>query len=406
MAQTPMKPLEDEADRIGRQLAARDHPEVAHAIRVRRGSILRRWRARSVDVLPDLDGLTVREFENSMREVLETLAGAMDSRDPEWLRRIMIESPLHGLARLTQNCSPHTLLAEERIFRSVLVLELRDELGRPMTPEEAASLHELLDLIGEYSILAMVAKGRENREAALHERISGMSRLANVGVLVAGVAHDAMNILLPLRMHLEHLGLADLSESAREDLASVRVLVRQFQNSIVNLRWLSVDSVAPAVTPLDLNAWADEIAEFHRRMIPATTTLLFDLSPELPRVQISSAALSQSVFNLIHNAQQAIASAQPHGRIVIAAQPRDQGSVDLTIEDDGPGMPPDVLARCGEAFFTTRESGSGLGLALVQTLIHASGGSVEIRSPPPGKRRGTLVVLTLPPAGERTTATG
>jgi signal transduction histidine kinase len=230
-----------------------------------------------------------------------------------------------------------------------------------------------------------------------------MRRLADAGILVAGVAHDAMNILLPLRMRLEHLEKADLSDSAREDLVSVQLLVRQFQNSIVNLRWLSVDSSrgAPRVSaPLDLNLWSVEIGEFHRRMIPHTTELVFELPPGLPPVRISSAALSQSVFNLIHNAQQAIASCQTTGRIVTRAAARDDGAVDLTIEDNGPGMPPEVLARCTEAFYTTRHSGSGLGLALVQTLIHGSGGDIKLLSPPPGKDRGTLVVLTLPGVGQ------
>jgi signal transduction histidine kinase len=396
-----IRPLEDEADRLARQIAVRNHPDVARAIRARRDAILRSWRSRSVTVLPDLDRLTIAEFENSMAEYIDVLAGAMDSHDPAWLRRIITESPGHGLSRFAQDCSTHTLLAEERIFRAVLILELREELGRPLTAEAAASLHELLDLMGEYSIMAMVAKRQERREDALQAKVSGLRRLADAGILVAGVAHDAMNILLPLHMRLEHLGETELSESAREDLASINLLVKQFQNSIVNLRWISVDSSrAPGVIPpLDLNGWSVEVAEFHRRMIPHSTQLLFELPPGLPPVRISSAALSQSVFNLIHNAQQAIASCQTSGQIVMGASVREDGGVDLTIEDDGPGMPPEVLARCTEAFFTTRHTGSGLGLALVQTLIHGSDGEVTLCSPPPGKDRGTRVVLTLPGVG-------
>lgn len=397
-----IRPLDDQADCLAQQIAVRNHPEVARAIRARRGSILQSWRARSITVLPDLDRLTIAEFENSMADFIDTLAGTMDSHDPAWLRRIITESPQHGLSRFAQNCSTHTLLAEERIFRSVLILELREELGRPLTDEAAASLHELLDLMGEYSLLAMVAKRQERREDALQKKVSGMRRLADAGVLVAGVAHDAMNILLPLRMRLEHLGETELPESAREDLASINLLVKQFQNSIVNLRWISVDSSrAPGVIPpLDLNGWSVEVAEFHRRMIPHSTELVFELPPGLPRVRIGSPALSQSVFNLIHNAQQAISSCQTSGRIVMGATVRDDGRVDLTIDDNGPGMSPEVLSKCTEAFFTTRHTGSGLGLALVQTLIHGSGGEVNFHSPPPGKDRGTQVVLTLPGVGE------
>lgn len=393
--------LQQEVDRLAQQIAVRNHPDVSAAIRARRQKILESWRARTVRVLPDLDHLTISEFEDSMAEYLSTLASAMASQDPDGLKQIITESPQHGIARCAQNCSTHTLLAEERIFRSVLILELREELGRPLTPEAAASLHELLDLMGEYSIMAMVAKRQKVREDTLLEKVRGMRRLADSGVLVASVAHDAMNILLPLRMHLEHLAYAELPDSAREDLKVVNILVNQFQNYIVNLRWISVDSTrAPGVVPpLDLNAWSLDIAEFHQHMIPESTELVLELPQALPPVRISSAALSQSVFNLFQNAQQAIASTQTPGKIVMGAVVREDGDVDLTIEDNGPGMPPEVLAKCTEAFFTTRHTGSGLGLTLVQNLIHGSGGEVTIRSPPPGKVRGTLVVLTLPAVG-------
>lgn len=396
----PVNRLEDEADRISRHLAECDFPEVARGILARTDSILRRWRARSIDALPDLERLTIREFENSIAGILRTISVAMESGDSEGVRRMITESPEHGLARFAQDFDAHTLLAEERIFRSVLILELREELQRPLTTDEAAALHELLDIMAEYSLLAMIAKRRETQENDMQAKFSGMRRLADLGTLVAGVAHDAMNILLPLRMRLEHLGHSELSDAAREDLASVNLLVHQFENSIVNLRWLSVDpSRTPvAIAPLDLNHWQGEIAEFHRRMIPSTTKVVFELPPGLPRVRISSAALSQSVFNLVHNAQQAIASCRAHGHITVAARARDDGGVDLTIEDDGPGMPREVLERCTEAFFTTRSGGSGLGLALVQTLITASGGSVAFISPAPGQAAGTMVVVTLPGA--------
>ena len=291
--------LQKELDRLARQLAVHNHPDVSAAIRARRKSILENWRARTIKVLPDLDHLTISEFEDSMAEYLDTLASVMKSNDPEWLNRIIAESPQHGLARFAQNCSTHTLLAEERIFRSVLVLELREELGRPLTPEAAASLHELLDLMGEYSIMAMVAKRQEVREDSLEKKVRGMRRLVDSGVLVASVAHDAMNILLPLRMHLEHLANAELPDSAREDLKVVNILVNQFQNSIVNLRWISVDSSrAPGVVPpLDLNAWSLDIAEFHRRMIPGSTELVLELPPALPPVRISSAISRPAVVS-------------------------------------------------------------------------------------------------------------
>jgi signal transduction histidine kinase len=75
--------------------------------------------------------------------------------------------------------------------------------------------------------------------------------------------------------------------------------------------------------------------------------------------------------------------------------------VDLSIEDNGPGMPEEVLARCTEPFFTTKSSGSGLGLALVRVLITGCGGVLGFQSPRPGKATGTVAVITLPVGSPR-----
>jgi signal transduction histidine kinase len=404
----PLLPtLAAEVERLARLLAERRFPELARAMRNATPRMLTSWRTCSVEAMPDLDRFTIDEFEGAIATILEALAGALDSHDPERVKRMIEESPAHGIARFAQKCNPQTLLAEERILRSVVVIELRRELGRVMTAEEAAALHDLLDVMGEHSLLALINKRGEARDRVIQKQVAGMHRLADLGMLVAGMAHDATNLLLPLRMRLERLKHADVSVDVRDDLTAIGLIVKQFQNSIVNLRWLSVDSThAAAPLPaharsgvsLDLGEWAAEVAEFHRRMRPSGVELLFELPAGLPVVRISSAALSQAVFNLIHNAQQAVAESGRPGCIVVSAKARDDGGVSLTIEDDGPGMTPDVLQRCAEPFFTTRENGSGLGLALVRALVEGCGGSLEFKSPPEGKERGTAAVLILPAA--------
>lgn len=391
--------LEDAADRSSRRKAERCFPHIAAALRRRTPSILVRWRIRSVASMPDLDRLTITEFDNSIAAIIESLAQAMENGDPSSVRRLVEQSPAHGLTRFAQKYSSHDVFGEHRIFRSVIVLELQEELGRPLTHDEAAPLHELLDIIAEYSSLALMDKRGEARDNDLREQVSGMHRLADLGTLVAGVAHDAINLLLPLRMGLDHLQRYDLPEGARAELDAVQLIVRQFENSIVNLQWLSVDPAhGPIPTaPLNLERWAIEIGAFQRRMLPTSTSLTFDLPPWLPNVQISSAALSQAVFNLVRNAQQAIATEARPGRIALTARARDDGAVELVVEDDGPGMSPEVLRRCAEPFFTTRRNGSGLGLALVVALITGCGGRVEFQSPVPGTTHGTRVVLVLPP---------
>jgi hypothetical protein len=83
---------------------------------------------------------------------------------------------------------------------------------------------------GEHSILAMIAKRQEQREHPLQVRFNNLHRMADLGTLVAGVAHDAMNILLPLRMRPEHPDRAELPESAREDFESIHLMVDRFRD--------------------------------------------------------------------------------------------------------------------------------------------------------------------------------
>lgn len=397
--------LTEEIRRVSHHLAERRFPEVASALHAAIPETIRVWRTRSLEAMPHLTTLTVAEFENSIAASLHLLANALERDDPSRLQTLIDESPAHGLLRFLQHFGPETLLAEERILRSVVVIQLRRELGRAPTADESAALHELLDLMGEKSLLALMGKRGEEHDRDMLDRVSGMRRLADLGTLVAGVAHDAANLLLPLRMRLEHLGSTDLAPGARDDLTSIELIVDQFQNSIVNLRWLSIDSgqgpssskhPRPRVS-IQIQEWADGVVDFHRRMLPPSVRLDVEIAPQLPPVAISSAALSQAVFNLIHNAAQAITSVgeRATGRIVLRAEACGEDAIHLAVEDDGPGMSEEVLRRSTEPFFTTRASGSGLGLSLVRALLEGCGGSIGFVSPPPGKGRGTVAVMKL-----------
>ncbi len=424
--------MPDRVDRVARILSERTFPELARAIRDRSPSILRHWREESIAAMPDLSRLTAAELESSAGLLLDALADAAEGRESDPVRRLLREGTVPFtsiLARPVQRFSAPILLAEDLLFRFVLVSELRQQLGRPLAPAEIVALHALLDLLGEQRLFTLIGPGHQALEQAFQRHLMGKQRLEQMGTLVAGVAHDAINLFLRLHMLLEHIENTELSPTARQDLESVRLVVLQFQNSVVNLRWLSTESprTMGSAESLDLNAWAVDVQTFHRSILPPNITLVFDLPPGLSRVRVSAAALSQAVFNLIRNAQQAITAGHEKirinangglgsgkkdkggdgdegggggggggGRITVAARPLSDGTVTLTVEDDGPGMSPHVLERCTESFFTTYAGNSGLGLALVRELITGSGGEVRFLSPPTGKSHGTLVLLKLP----------
>jgi len=116
---------------------------------------------------------------------------------------------------------------------------------------------------------------------------------------------------------------------------------------------------------------------------------------DLPRVRMSPVDLTQVLVNLVANATQAVvARGEPNRHVDVDA--RTQGDMlELKIQDDGVGMPPDVLKKIGTPWFTTRAEGTGLGIANCQRLIGKAGGRLHIESEP---GVGTTVTILLPTA--------
>jgi signal transduction histidine kinase len=401
-----MRPLEENARQLARHLGEHDFSEVANALRARTRAIMYHWRKRSTEVMPELDDLTLAEFEDSVGIILEAVAAAMEAKEPDAVQHIVREAPAHGVARFAQKITPHIMLAEERILRMVIIVQLREALARPLSAEEAASLHELLDIMSEYSLLALMELRGTERNEKLLGQVHGLLRLADLGTLVAGLAHDAANLMLPLRSRLAFIGRGDLSPEAREDVESATLIVQQLQDFVTNLRFLSIDPSrgGRSSVPLDLMDWWQRVSRFHRKLLPDSITLSGGIPDGLPGPAITAAALSQVLFNLIRNAEHAM-SRQEQGRITVTAAMGAPGMLNLMVEDDGPGMTAEVREHCLEPFFSTKPAaaGSGLGLAVVNSLVTGAGGHIDVQSPPPEKQRGTLFVVSLPAGivGER-----
>ena len=127
----------------------------------------------------------------------------------------------------------------------------------------------------------------------------------------------------------------------------------------------------------------------------AQAQIAYDGPRELPRVRMPATELTQVLINLVANGAQAVAArGEPHGRVSIKAT-EVTGMLVLEVRDSGIGMPPDVLKRVGTPFFTTREQGTGLGVAQCQRLVGTAGGRMSIASE---VGKGTTVTISLPVA--------
>jgi signal transduction histidine kinase len=249
---------------------------------------------------------------------------------------------------------------------------------------------------------------RERLEELVNERTAELERsqgnlrraerLSAMGTLAAGLGHDLANLLLPMRLRLEALERSGLSPAAKEDVEGVKEGVKYMKRLASGLRQLAADpSAKPPREGTDLADWWQEAEGMVKAVLPRYVRLESGLGAcELPRVAISRVALTQAVFNLVQNAGEALMGRED-GCVAVNGRATSDGAVEITVNDDGPGMPPEVVARCFEPYFSTkgRAVSTGMGLVLVRGVTTSVGGTVSVRSTPGA---GTVFTMRLPVA--------
>ncbi len=229
----------------------------------------------------------------------------------------------------------------------------------------------------------------EERTAELEEslrRLSLSERMAALGTLAAGLGHDMANVLLPMRMALGTLDALPVPEPGKESLASLGRSTEYLRTLAGGLRMLALNPDEPHLSDevTGLMAWWPEVEALCRAVLPTGVVLTGHGLESAPPAAIPAHALTQVVFNLIQNAGDALRE-RGAGLIRVEASAGGRGDqVLIRVIDNGPGMTPDVRARCLEPFFTTkaRGRGTGLGLAIVYQILGRYNGSITVESQP------------------------
>lgn len=217
------------------------------------------------------------------------------------------------------------------------------------------------------------------REHELAEQVKRGERLAAVGGLAASVAHEIRNPLAAISGSAELLSATPLES---DDARLVKIIARES----TRLSGLITDMLAftrprkPQRTQVLLERVARESLE-NFRADPANAEIEVELfAVESPPVRVDPAQLSQVLWNLLRNAAEAM---NGRGTIELRVRPRpEQDEVELTVSDEGPGIPPAQIDRVFDPFFTTKEGGTGFGLAIVHRVVADNGGIVELSSAP------------------------
>jgi signal transduction histidine kinase len=237
------------------------------------------------------------------------------------------------------------------------------------------------------------------REVTAERRMEGQmrrnERIVAVGQLAAGLAHEINNPLGVIRCYAELLQASQPEEQAQADLAVIIRHTDQARRVVRDL--LDFARPRPAQAgPSDLAAVAAAATEVLRpRGKTSTVRLELAAAPDLPPVRAGSDALEHILTNLVMNALDAVAGrADGLVRVGLAAS---AGHVALTVEDNGPGIAPEHRDRVFDPFFTTKEvgKGTGLGLAVVFSIVRDLDGTVEVENAPGG---GAVFRVLLPVA--------
>lgn len=226
---------------------------------------------------------------------------------------------------------------------------------------------------------------------AMHHRLLQTAKLASIGQLVAGVAHELNNPLGAIRLHAELIessvaeskDLAEVKNEIQESLKSVDSCVDRMQKIIASLRQFSRNTNGKEFREADFNELIEQtLLLYGKRLRDEKINLELDLTNELPKVHMDPQQMEQVLINLLSNAVDAMANA-PERKIRIQTRPH-KGGVVCVVQDTGPGVPKANRDRIFDPFFTTKEvgKGTGLGLSLSYSIMKEHKGDITVSGEP------------------------
>ena len=257
------------------------------------------------------------------------------------------------------------------------------------------------------AVLLHEHRRRRSAEVASHQRMAELAHLnrqTTAGELLASIAHELSQ---PLGAILSNTETAELMldspvrsvEEVKAILADIRRADQRATDIIQRLRRLLTKTTIEAHS-FDLNDVVGEVMGILAPQAAAhSVTLKARLGPEPLNVKGDRVQLEQVILNLVVNAIDANANEDGDDRrIKVRTDLLDDDTAELSVGDNGPGIPPDVLKRIFEPFFTTKQTGMGMGLAIARTIIEAHGGRLSAENRAGG---GAIFRLILPVIGSR-----
>ena len=340
-----------------------------------------------------------RMFEGSTGSPDEVFQHIVELIPPAWQypeiasARIVLDDRQYETSGFKEDCARQSseVIVDARCRGAVDVIYRED---RPVLDEGPFLKDErsLLDAIARQIAVIVEHQDAEYERARLQKQLMHADRLATIGQLAAGVAHE-LNEPLSSILGFAQLLKRDLGtpEGTRRDIDRI-VTASLHAREIIKKLLLFARQTPTFKGPVDLNqVIVGAVDLFRHHFEKEGIELSCVLCPQIPVLAADAGQLTQVLVNLLVNAVQAMPKG---GRLVVQTRAQD-GHVVCSVEDTGVGMTEEVLDRLFVPFFTTKEvnQGTGLGLPVVHGIVTSHGGTIEVKSTP---GRGTTFTIQLP----------
>jgi len=237
-------------------------------------------------------------------------------------------------------------------------------------------------------------KRAEEREQQLQRELNMSSRLASIGELASGVAHEINNPLTSVIGFSQILMNRDIPQDIKKDVKIISDSAQRVAKIIKSLLAFARQH-GEGKEPVDINDLVLSVLELrHYEMKLSNIELSTQLAAELPGTMANAGQLQQVFLNIVLNAEQAITSISNRGQLTVKTERQDD-VIRVTFEDDGPGITRENLEKVFDPFFTTKDvaEGTGLGLSVSYGIIKEHNGRIQAVS---GPGKGATFVVELP----------
>jgi two-component system, sensor histidine kinase FlrB len=350
------------------------------------------------------------ELEQQVAILSKELADTHSQKNREYEERTRVSNRLENLLRvlpggvividaegLVQECNPAAL---ELLGDPLLGERWRDVVARAFKPQwddgHDVTLHDgryvnisTQSLGSEPGQILLITDVTETRQ--LQEQISGLKRVSAMGEMAAALAHQIRTPLSSALLYVSNLGVNNLDNERRKRFTNKTVSALQHLEILVEEMLMFARGDRLTTRPENIvNVISDVIEQQHTELENCNLKITFNNKVSDAQVNLSRDAFKSALQNLFNNACQAGGDVV---NLIIDLEQLQSEQIQLRIIDDGPGIPDSVKTRIFEPFITTRTSGTGLGLAVVDAVVRAHKGTITVKDAP---ETGTCFTICLP----------